>query len=110
MVSSSAPNAPQPAPSVGVAQPNRIEPSAKATSAEGGTSPMKNSYQRSEKKNPDGLLSRTQRDPKNMTAIQASGMTSDENGKYPASDPENAITINVKKVTIEPITRMASSQ
>ena len=39
------PNAPIPAPSVGVAKPNNILPSAKNTNAAGGTNPIKNSYQ-----------------------------------------------------------------
>ena len=38
-VINSAPNAPQAAPSVGVAQPSRIEPRANPTSRAGGTSP-----------------------------------------------------------------------
>ena len=71
---------------------------------------MKNSYQRSEKKNPAGLVSRIQRAPRYMSPIQASGTASDENGNRPASDPENAITISVKKVTIDPMTTTASSQ
>ena len=54
------PNAPQAAASAGVAQPARSEPSAKAISTVGGTSPMKNSIQRSEKKNPPGFALREQ--------------------------------------------------
>ena len=41
----SAPIAPQPAASVGVAKPNKILPSAAKTSAAGGTKPKKNSIQ-----------------------------------------------------------------
>ena len=40
-----APNAPIPAPSVGVARPNRILPSAKKTKPAGGINPIINSYQ-----------------------------------------------------------------
>ena len=40
-----APNAPIPAPSVGVARPNRILPNAKKTNPAGGISPIINSYQ-----------------------------------------------------------------